>query len=159
MTDTNRYRTIIVGTDGSTLAKVVIDRAARLAALEQADLVIVCAWSGLDLSTEAHGPESVAGTGVVTALPSRSAASKALSEATSMATSLGATVSASVLIDGDPAAALLNSATEREAQLIVMGAISRPGLVERLLGDVASEVVRKAVCDVLIVRPREDTPA
>lgn len=153
MTTTGDYATIVVGTDGSALAVPVMMRAARLAVVDGADLVIVSAWSGLTSKDDTHGPLSTASTAVVTALPDRTAASAALVEAAGVATRIGATVTASLLVDGDPAAALLDTAAGRGAGLIVMGAHSRPGLVERLLGDVASEVVRKALCDVLIVRP------
>jgi len=38
----------------------------------------------------------------------------------------------------------------------VVGALRDTGIAERLLGPVATEVVRRAGCEVLVVRPRQD---
>lgn len=65
-----------------------------------------------------------------------------------------ATVSAALLVDGEPAQALLDVAGERDADLVVIGALQDTSLADRLLGTVATEVVRRAPCEVLIVRPR-----
>ena len=48
-------------------------------------------------------------------------------------------------------------AEERGADLIVVGACQDVSITERLLGTVATEVVRRAPCEVLIVRPRAET--
>src|SRR5215217_2964845 len=48
------YRTIVVGTDGSPLAVPTVARAAWLAAHDDADLVIVCAYSELSRRDEAR---------------------------------------------------------------------------------------------------------
>jgi nucleotide-binding universal stress UspA family protein len=85
------------------------------------------------------------------------AANDALSSAISIAREGGATLSASLLVDGEPAQALLDIADERDADLIVVGARHDISLAERLLGTVATEVVRRAPCEVLIVRPRPRT--
>ena len=39
----DRYRKILVGTDGSSLAGPTVTRAARLAVADDADLIVVCA--------------------------------------------------------------------------------------------------------------------
>ena len=48
------YRRIVVGTDGSALADPTVARAAVLAASEGAELVIVCAYSGVTQRDEAR---------------------------------------------------------------------------------------------------------
>ena len=53
MTTMNDYRTVVVGTDGSALAGPTVARAAWLAQHDDADLVIVCAYSGLSRRDEA----------------------------------------------------------------------------------------------------------
>jgi len=53
-----------------------------------------------------------------------------------------------------PAEALCAFAAEQEADLIVVGAHRRSGLGRILLGSVAESVVRRAPCDVLVVRPK-----
>ncbi|MGB2681240.1 MAG: universal stress protein, partial [Candidatus Competibacter sp.] len=51
--------------------------------------------------------------------------------------------------------ALIDTAKQRNAELLVLGARSDVSFVERLLGTVAREVVDRAACDVLIIRPRQ----
>ena len=64
------YRTIVVGTDGSELAGPVVARAAWLAVRDDADLVIVCAFSQLPRRAEAKnvatlpGPDTMPNTAV-----------------------------------------------------------------------------------------------
>lgn len=54
---------------------------------------------------------------------------------------------------GEPATQLLEKATELGADLVVVGRRSRSGSpVRSLLGSVTSRVVRRAPCDVLVVR-------
>jgi nucleotide-binding universal stress UspA family protein len=58
-----------------------------------------------------------------------------------------------VLEDGDPAKQIVHAAQEHKCDLIVMGTHGRTGLNRLLLGSVAEEVVRKAPCAVLIMKP------
>lgn len=148
------YRTIVVGTDGSPLAAPTVARAAWLAAHGDADLVIVCAYTELSRRDEARNVATEGGNPPLGQVIGRATASDALVAATSLAHTYKATVSAALLADGEPAAALLTAASERNADLIVIGALRDNSIAERLLGTVASEVVRRAACDVLIVRPR-----
>src|SRR5919199_3222658 len=148
------YRTIVVGTDGSALATPTVARAAWLAAHEDADLVIVCAYSALSRRQDARNVATVGGDSRIGQVLGRAAANDALSSAISIARENGATLSASLLVDGEPAQALLDIADERDADLVVVGARQDVSLAERLLGTVATEVVRRAPCEVLIVRPR-----
>jgi nucleotide-binding universal stress UspA family protein len=148
------YKTIVVGTDGSPLAEPTVARAAWLAAHNDSDLVIVCAYSALSRRQEARNVATVGGDSRIGQVLGRAAANDALSSATSIARENGATLSASLLVDGEPAQALLDVADERDADLVVVGARHDVSLAERLLGTVATEVVRRAPCEVLIVRPR-----
>jgi len=149
------YRTIVVGTDGSPLAVPTISRAAWLAAHNDADLVIVCAYSGL---TARQGARAVAALAdpPVGQVPGLTAASAVLAAAVAEAQGQRATISAALLVDGEPATALLATARERAADLIVVGALRDTSIADRLLGTVATEVVRRAECEVLVVRPRQD---
>jgi nucleotide-binding universal stress UspA family protein len=148
------YRTIVVGTDGSGLAQPTVARAAWLAAHNDADLVIVCAYAELSRRQEARNPATIGGDSRVGQVPGRATASTAIAAAVATAQEESATISAALLIDGEPTNALLSTARERGADLIVVGAQRDTGLAERLLGTVATEVVRRAECEVLIVRPR-----
>lgn len=151
----NAYRTIVVGTDGSFLATPTVTRAAWLAVHEDADLVIVCAYTALSARDEAKNVATLGGDSRVGGVRGRKAASEALSAAVANASELGATVAAALLVDGDPSEALLDVCRSRDADLLVVGARQDVSIAERLLGTVASEVVRKAQCEVLVVRPRD----
>ena len=151
-----KYRTIVVGTDGSPLAAPTVARAAWLAAHDDADLVIVCAYGELSRRQEARNVTTLGDTRIGL-VPGRAAASAAIAAAVAVAQSEGATIAAALLMDGEPAAALLETATGRGADLVVVGAFRDTSIADRLLGTVATEVVRRADCEVLVVRPRHDT--
>jgi nucleotide-binding universal stress UspA family protein len=150
------YRAIVVGTDGSPLAEPTVARAAWLAAHEDTDLVIVCAYSALSRRQEARNVATIGGDTRIGQVLGRTAATEAISAAVAVADQHGATVTAALLIEGEPGEALLDTAAERGADLIVIGARHDVSLAERLLGTVVTEVVRRAACEVLIVRPRPD---
>jgi nucleotide-binding universal stress UspA family protein len=158
MTSMFDYRTIVVGTDGSHLAIPTVTRAAWLAAHDDADLVIVCAYSELTRRQEARNVATLGGDTRVGLVPGRAAASTAIAEAVEAARTQSATIAAALLLDGEPAAALLATAEDRGADLIVVGALRDASIADRLLGSVATEVVRRAECEVLVVRPRAGTP-
>jgi nucleotide-binding universal stress UspA family protein len=56
------------------------------------------------------------------------------------------------LEEGDPVAQILRVAGETGCDLIVMGTHGRTGLGRLLMGSVAEQVVRKALCPVLTVK-------
>jgi len=56
---------------------------------------------------------------------------------------------------GIPSERIVSLATAVDADLIVLGTHSRRGLERMLLGSVAEEVVRRAPCGVLVIRPRD----
>ena len=153
------YRTIVVGTDGSSLANPTVARAAWLAARNDADLVIVCAYGGLSRRQEARNVTTLGGDPRIGLVPGRAAASEAIASAVAVAREQSATITAALLIDTEPATALLAAAQERKADLIVVGAIRDISVAERLLGTVASDVVRRAACEVLVVRPHSGAEA
>src|SRR5262249_28368984 len=59
-----------------------------------------------------------------------------------------------VLREGSPADQILTVAREKGCDLIVMGSHGRSGLGRLILGSVAEEVMRKATCPVMVVKPR-----
>ena len=149
------YRTIVVGTDGSSLGEPTVGRAAWLAKHDDADLVIVCAYAQMSRRNEAKNVATLGGDARVGQVLGRDAASLALSEAMKVAGAEGATVTAALLIDGEPSKALVSTAEERSADLIVLGGVHDRSLADRLLGSTALEVTKRARCDVLIVRPED----
>jgi len=65
----------------------------------------------------------------------------------------------SCLLEGhQPHVALLEAAKQQETDLIVAGTHSRSGLERLVLGSVAEQLIRKAVCPVLTVGPHAKQP-
>jgi nucleotide-binding universal stress UspA family protein len=61
--------------------------------------------------------------------------------------------------EGDPATEILRVAKDINADLIVMGTHGRTGLGRLLMGSVAEQVVRRALCSVLTVKtPLQQAP-
>jgi nucleotide-binding universal stress UspA family protein len=149
------YRTIVVGTDGSSLSEPTVGRAAWLAK-HMMPMVIVCAYAQMSRRTEAKNIATLGGDTRTGQVLGREAASIALADAMRVASTEGATVAAALLIDGDPSTALVVTAEERSADLIVMGAVHDRSLADRVLGSTANEVTKRARCDVLIVRPEKN---
>ena len=152
-----RYSTIIVGTDGSESALKAVEQAAEIAAALSARLIMVCAYHPLTAKEQSIlaatvGPTSmyqVAGT---------DAAEAALASAERRAADGGASDVVGTLVKGDPGQALLTTAKERAADLIVVGNRGINTLSGRLLGSVPSDVSQRAPCDVLIAHTVEGGP-
>lgn len=147
------YTTVVVGTDGSELAGPTVTRAAWIAAKEDADLVIVCAYGGGSRRADAKVSMTETLTGRIGQVPGKEAAAQAVAHARDIAIAAGARVKAALLVDAEPAEALLSTSKEHLGDLIVIGAIRDRSIAGRLLGDVAGVVVRRAHCDVLVIRP------
>ena len=149
------YRTIVVGTDGSPLAVPTVARAAWLAAHDDADLVIVCAYSELSRRDEARNVATLGGDTRIGLVTGRADASAAVAAAVGVAQEQSA-----------PSRRPCSSTASRRARswprpprkrLISSssGHCATPASPADA-GTVATEVVRRAPCDVLIVRPRPD---
>jgi nucleotide-binding universal stress UspA family protein len=155
------YRTIVVGTDGSESSFKAVDRAAAIAAQDDATLVLASAhldtsekggWSRPpspdrlmdgkaadslgDLSYRMHGSASVYAI---------------LQDARERAKAAGAHHIEERAITGAPVNALLHLADEMNADLLVVGNLGLGTVAGRILGSVPDTVARKAKVDILIV--------
>jgi nucleotide-binding universal stress UspA family protein len=68
----------------------------------------------------------------------------------------------SLLVQGTPMHAIVDTASEQGVDLIIMGTHGRTGLAHVFLGSVAEHVIRQAPCPVLVIRKAlevPDTPA
>jgi len=63
------------------------------------------------------------------------------------------------LMEGEPAATIVQVAEETHANLIVMGTHGRGGIVRVLMGSVAEDVLRSAPCPVMTVKSTVPLPA
>ncbi|AWE43050.1 universal stress protein [Actinobaculum sp. 313] len=124
-----RYNKILVGTDGSSLAGPTVARAATLADTESAELIIVCAYTTMTAREEATLSSVPAQSVKLGQVPGKASASQALDEAMSIAERQGAHVSAAILMDAEPAAALLETGKQFLVDAIVIGAIRDTSIV------------------------------
>ncbi len=60
-----------------------------------------------------------------------------------------------LVVTGYPAEEILKVATDRKADMIVMGTHGRTGIDRIIFGSVAEKVVKTAACPVLTIKPRE----
>ena len=151
-----QYATVVVGTDGSASALAAVDRAAALAASEQARLIVVCVASPVPARAPAAvGSPEFGEPRLDQEVPGAEAAIEALGSAAERAERAGAAAVTAVLVEGDPAQGLLGVARERGADCIVVGSRGINGLSGRLLGSVPADVAYRSPCDVLIVHANE----
>ena len=144
------YTTVLVGTDGSESSLLAVDRAAEVAAASSALLIVVCAYTPMTAQEQATASLPL-GDVRLTHVHGNAAAQHALSAATARAGAAGASGVTGVLVEDDPAEALLAVAQQRSAELIVVGNRGINTWSGRLLGSVPSDVAHRAPCDVLIV--------
>jgi nucleotide-binding universal stress UspA family protein/nitrite reductase/ring-hydroxylating ferredoxin subunit len=130
------YRTILVGTDGSSTATRAATAARRLARSLRGRLGIVTAF-GVNLD--------------------EGAAAAVLRDA-SEACRVDDVPATTHLVEGAPAEAVARLAEEQDADLIVVGNIGMGKANRFRLGGIAERVAHDAPCDVLIVHTREDRP-
>lgn len=144
-----RYRTVLVGTDGSASSLRAVDRAAEIAHAAGAQLVLACAYRPMRGREAAAAQEALGELGyqVVGSHP----AEDALREAAARARAAGADEVSQIAQDGEPVDVLIALADRYAADLVVVGNRGLGSLVGRLLGSVPAAVTRRARCDVLVV--------
>jgi nucleotide-binding universal stress UspA family protein len=142
------YRTVVVGTDGSSTAEEAVRHAGRLAGAAGARLVAVTAY-------HPHGrggddddvPEEVRWM-----VGDRATAEIEARRARTLATEAGAGEVVVRAEPGDPVDVILATAQEFDADLVVVGSKGLATPATRfLLGSVAGAVSHHAPCDVLVV--------
>ena len=139
------YDRVVVGSDGSSTSLYSVDRAAEVAQAAQAKLVVVTAYR----EGEAQGDVA---SGAHRYLYGADAARRALDKSVTGLTKERARYIEQRLVAGDPAKALLDTVGKDPANLIVVGNRGLGASQGEALGSVPSEVVRNAICDVLVVQ-------
>lgn len=144
------FKSIVVGTDGSSTASEAVRQAIGLAAETGAKLEIVSAYEPVPssrLRQEAQqAPEDVQWT-----IHAREDVEATLQEVVDDAKAKGLEC-ATHARQGDPADAILDVAEETSADLIVVGNKGMTGAKRFLLGSVPNKVSHHAPCSVLIIR-------
>ena len=143
------YRSVLVGTDGSATAELAVRHASELARAFGARLTIVTAFSdtgerervGADVPddlrwmiTDAAGADERAASGRV------------------IAAEVGVKDVHCRVARGDPAEALVDTANDVGADLIVVGSRGMTSASRFIMGSVPNKVSHHAPCDVIIVR-------
>jgi len=145
---------IVVGIDGTEHASAALRWAAEEAALRQATLVAVHAWTFMPVTTPADsGLVPMAWTESMEVLDASRAAAERIAGDQVRAV-LGEEHDAVVkVVEGGPATALVEAAAD--ADLLVVGNQGRGNLASALLGSTSAEVADAAPCPVVIVRARD----
>jgi nucleotide-binding universal stress UspA family protein len=146
------YRTVTVGTDGSSSARKAVVRAAEVAADSGARLMIICAYETRDPSSDRDQAEAERALGdeaykVIGASP----AEETLRSARDEAVRAGAQQVDTVAVQGDPAEAIIEKSELYRSDLVVVGNKGLASFAGRLLGSVPQAVSRRSKADVLIV--------
>jgi nucleotide-binding universal stress UspA family protein len=137
---------VLFAYDGSELAGLAIDQAARQLAPGR-NALVVCVWQPGDVG---FLPTSERRFNAAEATEVRKAAEETAAHGASLAAKAGFQPQ-SVAIEAAPTwKGIVELAGEREASLIVIGSHRRRGLVGHLLGSVATAVVAHSAAPVLI---------
>ena len=144
------YDKVLVGSDGSDSSLRAVERAAEVAGASQAGLVIACAYSpmgGRDQAvlnaTLGDARQTVRG---------EDGARKAFEESLARVNQERVPGIEQMLVEGEPAQAILDAAQSSGADLIIVGNRGLDALSGTLLGSVPGDIARGAPCDVLIVQ-------
>jgi maltose/moltooligosaccharide transporter len=140
------YDRVVVGSDGSASALYAVARAHEVASAAEARVVVVSAYDPDD-SGRPHQP--VDGRRL---LYGQEAARAAVNKSVREITSERVRDIEQVVVAAKPAEALLRVAGASPASLIVVGNRGLGAGEGEMLGSVPAEIVRKAVCDVLVVQ-------
>ena len=144
------YRHVLVGTDGSASATDAVRHAAGLAAVFDAKLTIVTAFTPHATGASGHGgedvPEDLQWTITDSALATERAAA-----GRKVAREAGANDVDVYVEAGDPADVVISTADRRSADVIVVGSKGMSSASRFLVGSVPNKISHHAPCDVIIV--------
>jgi nucleotide-binding universal stress UspA family protein len=140
------FRTIVVGTDGSGTAAAAVRRAAALAKATDAELLVVSAYSKPQDAPATFRDAGQSAPGIEVAKGLLADVQKRYGDDVRLRT---------VAREGAPADALLDTAEEEKADVVVVGNKGMSGAKRYVLGSVPNTVSHHAPCHVLIVHTTE----
>lgn len=132
---------ILVAYDGSTEAKLAVDRAAEIAKLENAEVAVISVVP-ITASGRAGGIDPTSD------VPEHR---RQLDEAVARLAELGTSARAIETV-GHAADAIIQTAETEGTNLIVIGSRGRSGVQRFLMGSVSAQVAQHAPCNVYIAR-------
>lgn len=143
------YRTIVVGTDGSSSSFRAVSTAGRLAADTGATLVLTCAYHPMPERERETAAQQLGD--LAYKVEGSTPAEDVLRVARDHARAGGAQDVVHVAAAGDAVDVLTAVAEEHDADLVVIGNRGLNSLAGRILGSVPANISHRAPCDVLIV--------
>ena len=152
------YERVIVGSDGTPTSLHTVGHAAGVADAADAQLVVVTAYSP---EAERDGADGQRGGGVRQELYGEEAAKAAVRKSVDQLKLERARNIEQRIVEGSPAEALLKVAGSNPANLIIVGNRGLGAQEGEVLGEVPREVVKNAVCNVMVVQTggeEEPTP-
>jgi nucleotide-binding universal stress UspA family protein len=144
------YRSVLVGTDGSDTAERAVEHAAALARAFDARLTILTAFAPHPRE-EIERVQSEAPEELRWMLTDAAQAEDRAHSGKALADRLGVREVRTRVARGDPAEALIDTADDVGADVIVVGSKGMTGTGRFLLGSVPNRVSHHAPCDLLIV--------
>jgi nucleotide-binding universal stress UspA family protein len=144
-------RKIVVGVDFSAGADVAAARAVEVAAHVGAELVLVHAAT-VPETPEVPASMQATADALVGILAERLSLERGQLDQLRERLQASGVIVSQLVVDRDPDDALIESAAELHADLIVTGSRPHTGVRRWLLGSVAEHVIRGAACSVLVAR-------
>jgi nucleotide-binding universal stress UspA family protein len=144
------YKRIIVGTDGSPPSLNSVREAASIAKGMGAELLVVCAYEPIDQATIEKWKDE-APVEISWRFSPSTVAEESVEKGRKVAEEIGAPNIKGLIAEGEAGEALIRTAEQEDADLIVVGNRGMAGATRFLLGSVPNKVSHHAPCDVLIV--------
>ncbi|MFA8437823.1 universal stress protein [Pueribacillus sp. YX66] len=147
------YKNVLIGLDGSDQASAAFERAVKVAKAEGATLHIAHVVDTQSLTTiDQYAPYNVSIT------DAQNYGEKLVDEYIEKAKAAGLENVKKVLESGSPKRDIPGKiAEDHNIDLIVVGATGLNAIERFLIGSVSENIVRRASCDVLIVREQTET--
>lgn len=139
---------MLLATDGSEFSRLALEKAAELAQATRSEIVVLSVSQLVNLGTVGpmvYAPESAF------EVPTKEESEGILQEVAEYLDKRGI-AHRTLRVIGQPAEAILHTAEEEHADLIVMGSHGRTGLQRFLLGSVSNQVVSHSSVSVLVAR-------
>lgn len=151
------FEKILVPLDGTDSAEAALDVAKEIAAKFDSTIVLVHVTPGYEAAVGATLAEPFGAAGAVGAAieAEKAAEASAAGYLKAVCEEHGANW-ATMVVEGDSATAIADTADATGANLIVMATHARSGLKRLFLGSVSDDVIKKAGIPVLVVHREEE---
>jgi nucleotide-binding universal stress UspA family protein len=147
------FKKVLVAVDGSTHSKRAVAYGAKIAAQNDAEIILFHVMSHLGsdrVPSDLEELEHVEHIRVTEADLLRSVANAVVNEARDLASTQGATKVESVIQDGNPAERIIDYSKAHEVDLIVLGQRGLGSFTGMLLGSVSQKVIHATPCACLL---------